>query len=870
LSDARRESRPADGLGNKYKFADVEAKWRQQWDEWGIYRYDPQRPRGETFKVDTPPPTVSGSLHIGHAFSYTHQDLLVRFHRMCGKNIFYPMGWDDNGLPTERRVENYFNVRCDPSLPHDDQLELQPGSKGRSVQVSRANFIEACNRTTAEDELVYKDMWQRLGLSIDWSKEYATISTDARRVSQTSFLRLMQAGEIYAAEVPMAWDTTFRTAIAQAEMEDRDVRGAFHKLRFRIDGGGDFHIATTRPELLGACVAIAVHPDDERYKSLVGGRAITPVFHAPVSIFADPRAQIEKGTGIVMVCTFGDTTDVEWWRDHKLPVRQLLAENGRIREVEFGTSEFPSRQPAQANAAAAALAGLSLENARDKMVELLREAGDLIGEPEPLMHAVKFYEKGSKPLEIITTRQWFIRLLDKKEPLLERGRQIQWHPPFMHERYRIWVEGLNQDWCISRQRYFGVPVPVWYPLDEHAQPRYDQAILPGEQHLPIDPLSDTPPGFTPEQRNQPHGFAGESDVLDTWATSSLTPQLSTGWPRETAQHEALYPLDIRPQSHEIIRTWAFYTIAMSHMHARSIPWEHVVISGWILDPDRKKMSKSKGNVVTPVDLLEKYSSDGVRYWAARARVGVDTAYDESVFQVGRKLVTKLFNASRFVFGILGDDARGLSPDMITNELDRGLVQRLREIVAASTAAYQRFDWATSLAEVEAFFWSEFCDDYLELIKSRAYRDALDAEKRSVLACLQLSLSVLLRLFAPTVPFVTEEIWSHGFAFGESGAASIHKSPWPTVEEFAAVEAPTAADAFATTCTVLREVRREKGTQGKSMRWPVDHVAVHLPTSGHAGLQATQADLCYAGAIRSLQLAEASELAIEVQLSETSE
>jgi valyl-tRNA synthetase len=870
LSGASESERPAGGLGSKYDFAAVEAKWRQVWDEQGVYRYDPQRPASETFKVDTPPPTVSGSLHIGHAFSYTHQDLLVRFHRMRGMNVFYPMGWDDNGLPTERRVENYFNVRCDPALPYRSDVTFQPHQSGPPVHLSRANFIEACQRTTAEDELVYKAMWQRLGLSIDWSKEYATISREARRVSQTSFLRLIQQGEIYAAEVPLAWDTTFRTAIAQAEMEDREVRGAFHKLRFRVLDGPEVLIATTRPELLGACVALVVHPEDPRYQSLIGGTAVTPVFHAPVPIFADRRAVMEKGTGVVMVCTFGDATDVEWWREQRLPVRQLVSEQGRIREVQFGTAEWPSREPEVANRALGSLAGLTLDQARARMVELLREVGDLIGEPEPLVHAVKFYEKGSKPLEIITTRQWFIRLLDKRDALLERGRQIQWHPPFMHERYRMWVEGLNQDWCISRQRYFGVPVPVWYPLDADGQRIFDQPILPTESQLPIDPLSDAPPGYTADQRNQPGGFAGESDVLDTWATSSLTPQLATGWPDDPDRHQALYPMDIRPQSHEIIRTWAFYTIAMSHMHEASIPWKHVVISGWILDPDRKKMSKSKGNVITPVDLLEKYSADGVRYWAARARVGVDTAYDESIFQIGRKLVTKLFNASRFVSGIVGAGSALRTVDRITHELDRGLVARLRELIETVTASYARFDWATGLSEIESFFWSEFCDDYLELVKSRAYRAGDDPEKQSVLACLRVSLSILLRLLAPTLPFVTEEIWQHEFAHVDAQAKSIHRARWPSLGELAAVLPPGDPQVFSTTCAVLREVRREKGTQGKSMRWPAETVRVSVPGERHPGLRAAEGDLVYAGAIRKLELVSGDNFAVQVTLSEQAE
>ena len=712
-----------DGDRAQYDAAEAEVRWQARWDEWGIHRWDPGRPREETFIVDSPPPTVSGALHVGHVFSYTHQDLLVRYKRMRGFNIFYPMGWDDNGLPTERRVQNYFNVRCDPSLPYEPGYRPDPNRQGPPGLVSRPNFIELCHVVTAQDELAFKDLFRRLGLSVDWSLEYATIDDHGRHLSQLSFLRLHEAGEVYQATRPTMWDVDFRTAVAQAELEDREVRGALHRLRFGIDGGGPLLIATTRPELLAACVAVMVHPEDDRYRRLTGSHAITPLFGARVPILADAtNVDPEKGTGAVMVCTFGDATDVEWWRKYELPLRQVIDPTGRLAPVSFGSPGWESIDPAGANRAYGQLAGLDVGKARARVVGLLRAAGALEGEPEPLTHSVKFFEKGDRPLELIPARQWFVRLLDHREELIERGERIEWHPSYMRTRYRNWVEGLNQDWCISRQRYFGVPFPVWYPLDNRGQPQHDRPILPPPAMLPVDPLAQAPPGYDESQRGKPRGFIGDPDVQDTWATDSLSPQIESRWELDPQRHRALFPMDVRPQSHEIIRTWAFYTITKAWLHHRDVPWHHAVISGWVLNPDRKKMSKSKGNVITPMHLLDAYSADGARYWAARARPGADTACDESVFKIGKRLVTKLSNAGRFVLGCLGEvDDRRLTPDAITSELDRAFAARLREVVSLATEAYEAFDWAAALEGVEAFFWAELCDDYLEMVKTRAYR-----------------------------------------------------------------------------------------------------------------------------------------------------
>jgi valyl-tRNA synthetase len=852
-----------------YNAAEAEARWRAQWEAWGLHRWDPRRPRHQTFVIDTPPPTVSGSLHIGHVFSYTHQDLIARYRRMHGMNVFYPMGWDDNGLPTERRVQNYFNVRCNPALPYKPNYRPDRTQPGPPELIGRRNFIELCHQMTAEDEQAFKALWRQLGLSVDWALEYATINDHCRRISQLSFIRLFETGEVYQATTPTMWDVDFRTAVAQAEVEDRDVRGAFYRVKFGVEGGAHLLVATTRPELIPACVAIVVHPEDVRYRELHGKFAHTPLFAVRVPIIADPRVDPAKGTGIVMVCTFGDATDVEWWRDYHLPLRQIIDRTGRLEAVTFGGPGWESLNAPAANEAYRALIGLDVVKARTRLVDLLRAADALDGESEPIVHAVKFYEKGDHPLELIPTRQWFVRLLDHKAELAELGERITWHPPFMRARYRNWVEGLNQDWCVSRQRYFGVPFPAWYRLDAAGEPQYQSPILAPLDRLPVDPLEEAAPGYDESQRGQPGGFIGEPDVQDTWATSSLTPQIVTGWEFAPERHARLFPMDVRPQSHEIIRTWAFYTITKAWLHHRDVPWQHVMISGWVVDPDRKKMSKSKGNVVTPLHLLETYSADAVRYWTARARAGVDTVYDETIFKVGQRLVTKLFNAGRFVLGRLAVvDDNLLAPTAITAELDRGFVARLRDVLSEATEAYEQFDWARALEAVESFFWAEFCDDYVELVKARTYLTTLDAGRLSALATLRLGLSILLRLFAPVVPTITEELWSQRFAVAEDGRRSIHTSPWPSETELEAVNTPASPDSYATARLLLADIRRQKGHAKVSARWPVARLLVAAPQADLAVVRSILDDVRAAGAIQEVELQDSrQDRVVEVHLAE---
>ncbi|RMG42870.1 MAG: valine--tRNA ligase [Candidatus Dadabacteria bacterium] len=843
-------------IPKKYKHNDIEQKWSRLWEQNKIYRWDPSRPREETFVIDTPPPTVSGSLHLGHVFSYTQTDIIARYQRMRGKNIFYPMGWDDNGLPTERRVQNYFGIRCEPHLPYDPDWKPENHKRDERniLEVSRQNFIEACDYLTKIDEDAFERLWRRLGLSIDWEQQYSTIDNHCRKISQLSFLDLVKKGEVLHTESPTMWDVDFKSAIAQAEIEDREIPGAYHDIRFGVEGGGEFVISTTRPELLAACIAVVAHPDDERYRKYFGKTAITPLFNSPVPIAAAEHADPEKGTGILMVCTFGDIMDVEWWKQSSLPLKQIIDRNGKIMAVTHGQEPFISLNPDAANAAHKELQGLPVKKARQKIVELLKADGSaaggngvaLVGDPKPITHPVKFYEKGERPLEFVPTRQWFVKILEHKEALLEQGRKVKWHPEHMFVRYQHWVEGLNQEWCYSRQRYFGVPFPVWYPVKDSGEPDYENPIFASPESLPVDPLSDVPPGYTEDQRDKPGGFSGDPDVMDTWSTSSLTPQIMSYWSIDPERHKKLFPSDLRPQAHEIIRTWAFYTIVKAWMHDQEIPWKHIAISGWVLDPDRKKMSKSKGNVVTPENLLEQYSSDAIRYWAGRARLGTDTACDPSVFKVGMRLATKIFNASRFVmmqFDRIGQSPADFSAELITEELDKAFVNRLRDLISKTTKNFEAFDYASALQATEDLFW-QFCDHYLELVKARSYSEEASPERDSALATLALALKVFLKLFAPVLPYITEEVWSWGFAKNQND--SIHRSGWPSEEYTSPVEKPRHSFSFDNALEVITKIRAVKTEAQKTLKWQVAKLKIRAEEPVVEAIRPVLPDIMRAG------------------------
>jgi valyl-tRNA synthetase len=839
------------GVPEKVSLDGLEEKWIHRWAVEDTYAFDRAAalgsPREQVYSIDTPPPTASGSLHVGHVFSYTHTDFIARYQRMLGKHVYYPMGWDDNGLPTERRVQNYYGVRCDPSLPYDPGFE-PPHRPGKDQQpVSRRNFVELCMRLTEEDERAFEQLWRRVGLSVDWSNVYRTISDRSRAIAQKMFLHNLARGEAYAQEAPTFWDVTFRTAVAQAEMEDRQRPGAYHRISFHGLSGPVF-IETTRPELLPACVALVAHPDDERYRPLFGSAVRTPVFGVEVPVVAHRLAEPDKGSGIAMICTFGDVNDVTWWRELRLPTRAIIGWDGRL------VPDAPDGVPAGPYAE---LAGKTPSAAQQRIVEMLRESGDLDGEPRQITHPVKFYEKGDRPLEIVATRQWYIRNGGRdaslREVFLSRGREIRWVPEHMRYRYENWVEGLNGDWLISRQRFFGVPFPVWYRLDEAGEPDYADPILAPESALPVDPSSDVPSGFAEDQRNKPGGFAADPDVMDTWATSSLSPQVACGWDTDPDLFAAVFPMDLRPQAHDIIRTWLFSTVVRSHYEFGAVPWRNAAVSGFVVDPDRKKMSKSKGNATTPVDVLERYGTDAVRWRAAGARPGADSQFDETQMKVGRRLAIKILNVGKFVLG-LGAGSVGLASAQVTEALDRALLARLASVVEEATAAFDGYNYTRALEVTEAFFWT-FCDDYVELVKSRAYGTG-DAAT-SARAALALALSVLLRLLAPVLPFVTEEVWS----WWRTG--SIHRATWPLASELRGGSNPAVLDAVA---EALAAVRKAKSEAKRSMRTEVRSAAVTAPADRVALVEAGSGDLADAGRIADLTVkAEDGPLRVHVVL-----
>ena len=877
-----------DSLPRRFAVVDREVHWRQIWDELEIHSHQRDLPREQNYVIDSPPPTASGSLHQGHIFSYTHQDIIARFRRMTGWNVVYPMGWDDNGLPTERRVQNFFNVRCDPELPVDQRLQEATGvNKIRAIldsirphkerikdplPISREDFIRVCRYVTEEDEQAFKDLFYRMGYSIDWAEEYATIDDRSRRIAQRSFLDLNRQGHVYTAELPTMWDVDFQTAVAQAEVEDREKQGAYHDIEFAVDEPGDeqasFTISTTRPELLAACVGVTAHPDDPRYSGLFGKQAITPAFFSRVPIFPSEKADPEKGTGILMVCTFGDQTDVEWWREQNLALKAMLDRDGRVRDMEYG-SEWRALDShvEQARANYNSLVGKRVNQAKRITVELLQDPANsatgtgapLQGEPQSITHPVRYYEKGDNPVEYLTSRQWFVRLLDKKQELQKKGSEVSWRPDFMYKRYSNWTDGLNADWAVSRQRYFGVPIPVWYPLNERGDRDYANYIVATEDMLPVDPTTTPPPGYSEDQRGKPSGFQAEVDVFDTWFTSSLTPQIVARWGDEDDRMSELFPMDIRPQAHDIIRTWAFYTIAKAMLHQDDVPWKNAAISGFIVDPDRKKMSKSKGNVITPLPLVDQFGADAVRYWSANGRLGVDMAYDESVFKIGGKLVTKLYNAGKFVLSQTADIGE------VIEELDRSFIAELTEVVRRATQAFDEYEFATALQMTEEFFWSGFTDNYIELLKGRTRSEQDEGGRASAVAGLRLGLSVMLRLFAPFVPTIADEVWSWVFA-EETGVPSIHLTPWPgdsanarqgvaalpESHNLSSVAPPSNPTSFAAACDAIAAVRKAKSEAGVSLGKPLTMLKLSTDDSGRADLALVLSDVAAAGGAPEIQ------------------
>jgi valyl-tRNA synthetase len=834
----------------------IEARWRARWEADGTYRFDRTKARDQVFSIDTPPPTVSGALHPGHVCSYTHTDTIARYQRMRGKEVYYPMGWDDNGLNVERRVQLLTGTRCDPSLPYDPDFRPpeKVSKKDKPIPVSRPNFVELCGAVVEQLEQTYFDLWSDIGLSVDWNYTYRTIGPEAVRASQRGFLRLLERGLAYRSESPTLWDVDFRTAVAQAELEDRELPGAYHKIRFE-GPDGPIWIDTTRPELLASCVALVAHPDDERYQPLFGQTAHTPLYGVEVPIVAHDLAAPDKGTGIAMICTFGDTTDVTWWRELGLALRVTVQRDGRLRPLTWGEPGWESASTAAAQAAYDAIAGKTVKQAQARVVEQLVEAGLMDGEPRPITHPVKFWENGSRPLEIVTSNQWFIRYPDKKD-MIGRGEQLNWWPDFMRVRYENWVNGLQGDWNITRQRFFGVPFPAWYPIDAEGTVDYLSPIVADEEALPVDPTTQPAPGYDESQRNQPGGFAADPDVMDTWATSSLTPQIVTGWVDDPDLFQRTFPMDLRPQAHEIIRTWLFYTVVRSHYEHDSLPWANAAISGFIVDPDRKKLSKSAGNAADePSALIERYGSDAVRYWAAGGRPGMDITFDQKQMKIGRKLAMKLLNASKLALGL-----ECTTTGEVTHPVDASMLASLADLVDEATAAFDRFDYARALERTESFFWA-FCDDYLELVKNRAYGASGDAGQASARAALGRALEAQLKLFAPFLPFVTEEVWS----WWQEG--SIHRSAWPSGAALRRDGGDGGGDpaVLAVAGEVLGLVRKAKSEAKRSMRAEVASVVVTDTSDRMALLSQALDDLEAAGVIADLTTVEGDAFTIDVTL-----
>ncbi|MBM6621276.1 valine--tRNA ligase [Micrococcaceae bacterium RIT802] len=837
----------------------LEERLGARWREEGTYAFNPETTRESVYSIDTPPPTASGSLHVGHMFSYTQTDVLARYQRMNGKNVFYPMGWDDNGLPTERRVQNYYGVRCDPKIAYDAGYRppATPAKNQRDWdQVSRRNFIELCEELAVEDEKVFEHLFSTLGLSVDWNLTYRTIDDTSRAVSQRAFLKNLTDGDAYMAEAPTLWDVTFRTAVAQAELEDREVPGAYYRYPFFAEDGTEVFIETTRPELLAACAGLVANPDDERYQPLFGKKVTSPLFGVEVEVHPHPLAKADKGSGIAMVCTFGDLTDVTWWRELQLPTRAIIGRDGRV------IGETPEWITTDAGREAyAGIAGKTVFSAKETVAGMLAEAGLLDGEPRKITHPVNFFEKGDKPLEVVSSRQWYIRNggrdAERRDRLVRRGQEIDFHPEFMRSRYTNWVNGLNGDWLVSRQRFFGVPIPVWYPLDADGNPDYDRPILPADEQLPVDPVAETAPGYGDDQRDVPGGFTGDADVLDTWATSSLTPQIVGRWSRDDEFFAKVFPFDLRPQGHDIIRTWLFSSAVRGDALHGCVPWKHAAISGWILDPDRKKMSKSKGNVVVPTDVLNDFGADAVRYWAASAKLGADTAYEVAQMKIGRRLAIKILNASKFVLNLGATQDNVLDGDahLVTNGLDRSLLARLSEVIEEAGRAFGTYDYARALDIVESFFWS-FTDDYVELVKDRAYGARGEEEQASVLAALATTLDAVLRLFAPFLPFATEEVW------GWWRSGSVHRASWPTNGHLAgAVEGADTA-VLPTVGAALGGIRKAKSEAKVKQRTQVLSGVVHGPEAVITQVRAGLGDLLAAGNAVELELlADAQELAV---------
>lgn len=812
-------------LPKKYDHKETELRFQKSWEENDVYKWDSSESRENTYVIDTPPPTVSGLLHMGHVFSYTQADFVARFQRMSGKTVFYPMGFDDNGLPTERLVEKVKKVRAS--------------------DLSREEFIELCSNVSEDARKQFRNLFEQIALSVDWEQEYHTISKDSRKISQLSFIDLFNKDKSYRKLQPMLWDPVDQTAIAQAEIEDKEMQSQKNYLHFGLEGDDSvkLEIMTTRPELLGACVAVVYNPNDERYQRLKGKKAITPVFGVKVDIISDEKVDIEKGTGLVMCCSFGDETDIAWWREHNLKTRLILNKYGKIQvkisdnKVEFEDDNSSINDSNAINIEKTIKAFQDILNlksrttARAKVLELLETEGAIFKEPEVTIHAEPCAERSGSPLEILPTHQWFVKILDQKEQLKEKASKCNWYPQFMKTRVDQWIDGLSWDWCISRQRYFGVPFPIWHSKRAGEE---GKILVASPEQLPVNPIVDLPEGYSRDEVD------AETDVMDTWATSSVSPQLSSKGITDELyidqmRHKKLFPADLRPQAHEIIRTWAFYTIVKAHLHEDVIPWKNLMISGWCLASDKTKMSKSKGNVVTPVGLIEEKGADVVRFWASTSKLGSDTAYSEDVLKIGKKLVNKLWNATKFTAIHLDKleqepvtATQDVKDKIIFEELDLWVLSKLNLTVKNATEEYEKYEYSNARSTTEDFFWNDFCDNYLELVKTRVYGENENTSKQSQLSAVHTiyyCLNAILKLFAPIVPHITDELYTHIFDNeAQKFGGSIHsRGTWPQYGNYPLIE--SAIESGGVCVDVLDKVRKAKSDKNISIKTALKYIKI---------------------------------------------
>ncbi|MCK4265049.1 valine--tRNA ligase [Candidatus Babeliales bacterium] len=751
----------------------IQDKTKNLWEKENIYQFDNISEK-ECFSIDSPPPGVSGTLHIGHIFSYTHTDIIARYKRLKGFNVFYPMGFDDNGLPTERFVEK----------KHKTKAHL----------MKRSEFIKLCLKETKIVEKEFEDLWKKMGFSIDWNQTYSTISDKVQKISQYSFIELYEKNLIEQKEEPSLYCTTCRTSVAQAELDSQEISTTFNDIEFETEDGEKLTISTTRPELLPACVAIFFNPDDTRYKHLEKKIAITPIFKNKITILPDKLVDKDKGSGLVMCCTFGDQTDILWYKKHKLPIIQAIELDGKWTK-KTGVLE-----------------GLKVQEARKKILELLKTEQKLLNQKK-ITHAVNTHERCKQEIEYIVLKQWFIKILKHKKIFIDNAEKINWKPDFMKARYKDWVENLGWDWCISRQRFYGVPVPVWHCED------CSKVILANKQKLPVDPQEIIHYESCPECNGK--NIIPDTDVMDTWATSSLTPQINIGWPKDSQIIKM--PMHMRAQAHDIIRTWAFYTIVKAHYHNNNIPWKDIVISGHVL-AGKEKFSKSKGeDRLAPENLLKTYPVDVIRYWSAQGRLGTDTAFSENQFKIGQRLLIKLWNAMRFCSEHIKDFSK--STNTPNDNLAKWILHEFSQTTKNYIQKFDQYEYTHALENIEKFFWNHFCDNYLELIKDQIFNP--DKYTKEIIADTQFTLYEIgfgiLQLLAPFIPYITEELYQQLFKDKE-GEKSIHITKLE--QQRFSYSYPESANTINNVIKIVSQIRKLKTENQLSLKVEIEKLEIH--------------------------------------------